>query len=383
MFYLVARLLGVEQRRIRIETSLSRRLRRLLLVLFLLVAAHVVAMLLFEQGALHKTGAEGGAEVLLNAVWLTLTTVLTIGYGDISAATVPGKIATMLLLYSGAVFMVANVASAAVELRLEKLTRMRDGTWRWKLRDHVLILNSPTSEPVRYFGKLVRQLRREPGFANTPIMVLTERFEHGLPDDLRDLGVTFFHGSPHDLGALQAAGADKAKHIVLLAEDENHPRSDSLNFDVLLEVHETYTNARIVSEVVEDSSRERFRRFGAHRIVRPARSYPEFIVRAIACPGAEQVVEHILDGAGSSTERFNVRIDGLRWSEIGAALLGRGIGTPLGYIDDQRAVVSNPPPLSRIRGRGLFVLVRTDDRPTRSAVQDVLDALRAGDRAAR
>ncbi|CAM3656648.1 potassium channel family protein [Smaragdicoccus niigatensis] len=375
MFFFIARMLGVEHRRIKIETSLTSRLRKMLLFLLLLIALHVIAMLVFEQAALHKRGDESSLEVFVNSVWLTLTTVLTIGYGDISAATIPGKVATMLLLYTGAVFMVANVASAAVEMRLEKLTRMRDGTWRWKLRDHILILNSPAKESERYFVSLIELLRREREFTNIPVMILTERFTNGLPDGLRDLGAVFYHGSPHDLKALQSAGADKAKYIVLLAEEETHPRSDSLNFDVLLELHETYTNARIISEVVEDSSRERFRRFGAHRIVRPVRSYPEFIVRALACPGSETVVEDILSSEGSVTQRFNVRIDNRRWADIGATMLLKGYGTVLGYVDEQRKVVSNPAPLHPVSGRGLFVLVRTDNPPSRSQVQAAIDGL--------
>ena len=167
MFFFIARMLGVEQRRIKIETSLSSRLRKMLLFLLLLIALHVVAMLIFEQKVLHHRGDESHIEVFVNAIWVTMTTVLTIGYGDISAATIPGKLATMLLLYTGAVFMVANVASAAVELRLEKITRMREGTWRWKLRDHILILNSPTSEPERYFEALIAELRRDRESANT------------------------------------------------------------------------------------------------------------------------------------------------------------------------------------------------------------------------
>lgn len=331
-----------------------------------LLGLHTIAMLVFEHAQL-KYG-------VISAIWLTLTTVLTVGYGDISAQTLPGQISTMLLLYTAAVFIVANTASLAVELRMERINRKRAGTWRWNLRDHVLIINSPMQAAERFFVALLTELRADHALHDMPVMILTDRFDDGLPDSVHDLGAVYYKGSPHNADALAAAGADQARYIVMLSDDENHPRSDSLNFDILLELHEMYTGAQIIAEVIEEGSRERFRRFGAHRLIRPVRSYPELIVRAMSCPGAEVVLEDLMRSNGNLTRRFNVRIREQRWSSVVHRVLAAGYGTPIGYIDESRRVVPNPEPDAVVSGRGLLVLSASRRPPTRLQVQDAVDS---------
>lgn len=365
MFVFFWRLLGLRQQRVRLDTSIATRLRRSALVLALLLLGHTVAITILEPQILEHG--------MFSALWLTLTTVITVGYGDVSAATVPGQIATIVFIYTAAVFIVANVASLAVELRLDRINRMRAGTWRWNLRDHMLIVNSPATGAERYFVGLLKELRLDPQFSDIPVMILTDRFSDGLPESVHDLGAVYYQGSPHDSEALKAAGVESARFILLLADDPHHPRSDSLNFDILLEIHELYTGAKIIAEVVDKASRERFRRFGAHRLIRPARVYPELMVRAVTCPGSEILFEDMLHADGSPAHRYNVRIRDQRWADVVSALLQAGFGTALAYVNESRRVVSNPPPHEVVNGRGIIMLSQT--APSRVAVQDVIESL--------
>lgn len=63
---------------------------KLALYLALIFLAHVIAMMLLEDMA------------AFDAAWLTATTMVTVGYGDVYAKTAEGRVATMLLLYAGA-----------------------------------------------------------------------------------------------------------------------------------------------------------------------------------------------------------------------------------------------------------------------------------------
>lgn len=51
-------------------------------------------------------------------LWVTIITVTTVGYGDISAATTPGKLVTSAMAISGTFIMalVVSVVSSAFEL---------------------------------------------------------------------------------------------------------------------------------------------------------------------------------------------------------------------------------------------------------------------------
>lgn len=72
-------------------------------------------------------------ESYFNSVWFTVVTLTTIGYGDISPGTVPGKIMTIILGFWGAIFMallvptVSNIFNLSPDqelaLRRVRLTR--------------------------------------------------------------------------------------------------------------------------------------------------------------------------------------------------------------------------------------------------------------------
>jgi len=70
----------------------GRNLRRMISVLFALALLHVVSMAIFED--LHP----------FDSLWLTMTTLTTVGYGDFSATTIPGRISTMVLVFMGGIW---------------------------------------------------------------------------------------------------------------------------------------------------------------------------------------------------------------------------------------------------------------------------------------
>ena len=79
------------------QTSNDRRIQifRLFAVLLGLVVANVSAMMFFEKLSLE------------DAIWLTMTTITTVGYGDMSATTTFGRLATILLMYLVGIFLLA------------------------------------------------------------------------------------------------------------------------------------------------------------------------------------------------------------------------------------------------------------------------------------
>ena len=72
------------------QTSNDRRrkITQLFVVLASLVLAHIVAMMVFEGLSLW------------DAIWLTMTTMTTVGYGDISASSFFGRLSTIILMLS-------------------------------------------------------------------------------------------------------------------------------------------------------------------------------------------------------------------------------------------------------------------------------------------
>ncbi len=111
--------------------------RRAMVLLVLYLAAigvlHIAAMIIFEGLPLG------------DAAWLTMTTVTTVGYGDVSAASAAGRVSTVVLLYIGGIFALAKGAGDYFDYRASKRLDKIQGRWRWNLQDHVLLINAPAT----------------------------------------------------------------------------------------------------------------------------------------------------------------------------------------------------------------------------------------------
>ena len=328
--------------------SLRRSLVRLLVLLFVFAALHILAIVVFE--------GLGPFE----ALWLTMTTMTTVGYGDYSAATVPGRLSTMLLVFLGGIWLAFQSAATYFEYRTERRERMRQGRWRWEMNDHVLVLNVPAENATEYLTRLVKEFRASRRFASKPVQIVCDCFEEGLPDGLSKLGVVHHVGCPWDPDALRAATAREADVLVVLAERDTDPGTDGRTLDIVDRLRDLGARGRILAECVDDRNRRRFERFGADVVVRPMRGYPEMIVRALAAPGSEAILENLFTSKGDEGWRYDVTVSGWTWRELVAALVGNDIGVPIAYRFDDGGgtVVVNPSPETLVRADKLFVLVR-------------------------
>ncbi|WP_227439988.1 potassium channel family protein [Methylobacterium sp. W2] len=341
---------------------MRNRIRFALVGLLILVGLHVVSMMVFEHLSLGE------------AIWLTFTTITTTGYGDFSAKTAAGRASTIVLIYLSGIFLLTQAASAFFEFRILRRERKRRGEWRWDMQNHIVFVNAPADEPGDYLRRLLDQLHRSHAhFATVPALILTEAFPDGLPPDLEDDPlIVQLKGRFDDPAALEAAGVDQAQVLVVLAENEGDRLSDSRTFDIIHRLRERGVTARIIAECVDDVNRERLTRAGASAIVRPLRGYPEMIVRAIVAPGTEWIIERLFSSEGDECLRFDVAVYGLTWSQVVASVLEANFGTPVGYVDAESQLHSNPPPQTPIVATALFILVDETQKPTNSTLQRLL-----------
>ena len=345
------------------DTSVKQQLLRLGVILFLLLLAHTVAMRFIEG----FTWAD--------PLWLTLTTVTTVGYGDFSANTVWGRAATVILLYAAGIAVLAQVAAMYFEFRHDRRNRILKGEWSWDMQEHIVLINSPKDGAIRYFEQFISQLRRSTlPTGQKPALIVTSHLAQGIPDSLRAMDVAHVNAPSADAQAVEHANLSLASIIVVLCHDPLNPIWDSVNFDLVTRCREVNPNAMIVSETVSDDNRERLIRAGANHVVRPIRSYPELLVRTLLAPGSEQVIEDLFDSEGEECVRYSVRFQG-KWADVAMILIKQDIGLALAYANAQGKVISNPPPTEMIDALALFVIVRGGNtRPTKE-IQQLVDEL--------
>ena len=338
--------------------QITKPLLKTLFVLCVLVVGHILAMIALE-----------GLSVW-DSIWLTLTTLTTVGYGDLSAQTPLGQLATIGLMYVAAITLVTFLIRDYVDFRLARFDLIRTGYWSWKMENHILIINAPKYNGEQFFNRLVSQIRMDGDYKNTPILLLNTEFSQGLPAQLKNLNVKHITGSGNNEADIERGYASKAKHILVLARDEYHADSDSISFDIADRLSRHQLGHITLVECVDDGNRERIIELGIKSLLRPIRSYPEMLVRAMDAPGSEVVIEDMFTRHNDHPERYSIWLEGERWADVVNAMVQSGVGTPMAYMNKEGDITVHPNGDDHVIAQSLIILVKSDDVPTQTDVDN-------------
>jgi voltage-gated potassium channel len=344
------------------DSSVGLQLLKLLSVLFAILLLHTVAMVQFEKLPIG------------DAIWLTMTSATTVGYGDLSAQTTGGRIATIILLYIGGIAILAQVAAMYFEHRQEVRNRMLKGDWSWTMENHIVFLNCPEEVDEEYFYQAISGLRKSSAdLANLPIVIVCERFKEGISDRLRKLDVVHVSKPISSKETLESASVKDAHTVVILSKDQLDPTSDSINFELVDRLREMGIKGRIIVEAVKDENRARLKKVGADNVLRPIRTYPEMLMRAIIAPGSEQVIETLFDSYGEECIRYEAAVKS-SWLDIIHKLTSNDLGIPIAFENDEGKVVSVPSSKDVVTTKAIYVIVNEGRSKTNEEIEQVLKA---------
>lgn len=339
------------------------RLFSLLLILIVLILLHSAAMMLLEGMSFWQ------------GFWLTLTTITTVGYGDLSARTFYGEIATVVFLYIPGIALLGQFLGEYVDYRITRRERMLQGFWRWNMKDHILILNTPMHDGDLYLQRLIDQISSTPELSEIPIQILTPVYPEGLPSELQAMGVVHYSGTPTNFANLMAVNASEAKYIFVISHNANSINPDSQTIDILEHLNSIPLKAYVVAECVDDENRKRFIRLAANTVIRPVRAYPELVVRSMVAPGTEQVMEDMFTYHGAHQNRYQVKLKGVLWKDVVCSIMQSGLGTALAYVEGTGKLFTAPRAEDEIDAVALIIMVRQDDEPTQEEIKACLQQI--------
>ncbi len=192
----------------------------------------------------------------LDALYMTMITISTVGYGEVNALGTPGRLWSMALIITGASVLV-YATSSFVELVLEGTIRgyfarrrMEDAIG--KLNGHYILCG---------YGRVGRKIAEE--FANEDVdFVVIDEKESEVERCLED-GYLALRGNASDNAVLEAIGIKRAKGLVAAVD------SDADNLFVTFSARKMNPELRIVARANSEESATKLKQAGADRSLSP------------------------------------------------------------------------------------------------------------------
>lgn len=282
----------------------------------------------------------------LDALYMTVITLATVGYKEVKDLSINGKIFTILLIFSGfGVFTYALTTGAKIIIEGEIKEAFKKRNMKKKidnLRDHYIICG---------FGRMGRIIAKELRSNNIPF-VIVEKNRENLPEEGDFL---YIKGDATKDEILKGAGIERAKGLITVLS------SDTENLYVVLSAKGLNPELFIVARAAEEGAEIKLKRAGADRVVSPYHIGGLRIAHTVLRPTVVDFLEF-----ATRSEHVEIQIEEipvqkgsiLAGRTIGESDIGKGIGAIIiGIKRADGSMIFNPTSRTKIEeGDTLIVL---------------------------
>lgn len=223
-----------------------------------LIIISILFILVFLVGVIGFKVIGGEKWTFFDALYMTVITMTTVGFGEVHPLSVEGRIFCIFLLIGGLGIIASAVSTMTaflVEGELSGLLRRRKMENKIKnLSNHLILCG---------IGKVGFWIAEELTKIRQPFVVI-EKDKNRLEEALNDLpNLLYIEGdATHNL-TLREAGIERAKGLITTLT------TDQENLFVTLSARSLNPKLRIVSRATSVDSEDKFRRAGADEVVFP------------------------------------------------------------------------------------------------------------------
>jgi voltage-gated potassium channel len=201
---------------------------------------------------------------MFEALWWSVVTISTVGYGDIVPASTAGRFLGLLVMLSG-IGLVSTLTGNLASLLVERHTRKRKGLLKVKLSGHVIIVGWNT-----HGYNLIKTLQDHQA-QETSGLVLVNTLLPEQRDELAhkiDMDVQFVAGTCANEAVALRTSPDKARVIFILCPEHLDPaEADQQNIYAALTMRSLAPKVPIYAEVMLSENREYLLRTGVDEVI--------------------------------------------------------------------------------------------------------------------
>ena len=214
----------------------------------------------------------------LDALYMTVITITTVGYGEIREVDEPGRIFTILLILIGVgtiAYTLSMVAQTIAELQVKSIFgRRKLGLEIKSIKNHYILCG---------YGRMGKIISHELKSKRIPLLVIDNNL--GSKEYLEQLEIPYIIDDATSEEVLLEAGIERAKALVSLVT------SDADNLFITMTARGLNHGLFILARADEESTEKKLLRAGANRVVLPYLIGGQKIAQTIIRPAVTDFLE--------------------------------------------------------------------------------------------
>jgi voltage-gated potassium channel len=241
-----------------------------------LKSAIFALLLLVLIGSAGYVALEGWS--FLDALYMTVTTITTVGYMEVHPLSRTGRLFTLMLIVSGVTvlfYTVGKIAQVMFEGQFQRFFgRMKVEKQIESMRDHYIICG---------YGRIGSLICKE--FAAKPLPFVVVENKQDVIEKLEDEGYPHIRGNATEDETLLKAGIKRAKGLVSVVT------SDTENVYITLTARGLNPDLYILVRAGEEGSEVKLQRAGANKVISPYHIGGSRMAQAILRPNVVDFIE--------------------------------------------------------------------------------------------
>lgn len=291
----------------------------------------------------------------VNALYMTIITISTVGYGEVQPMDTYGKIFTSLFIVSG-LFIFGFGLSTITEHILNKnnignlkLNRMKKKIDSFK--DHIIVCG---------YGQNGKQAAQKLVDYRKDFVVIDENEEVFM--GVEDNGFNYIIGNATEDEVLVNAGIERASTLICAL-----PR-DADNLFIVLSARQLNKSLRIISRATEENSYKKLKLAGADNVIMPDRIGGSHMASLVVVP---DLVE-FLDNLSVSGQHDSINVEQIPFSKVCADGREKTIAETdirkrtgcsiIGYKSPSGSYVVNPEPGLKLEKESKLIMIGRPDQ---------------------
>ena len=221
---------------------------------------------------------------LIDSFWWAIVTLTTVGYGDVTPQTLPGRVIAFFDMFVG-IGVLALITATVASILVEKKITQDLGMHTYNFEQHIILCEWNYRSEI-----IIKELRLERETKKTPIILIADIDRKPI----KDKNLFFVKGEVCD-ETLHQANLPKAKTVIILGDDNlDYKQRDAKVILSTLTVESINQNIYTIVELINEKNIATCKRARADEIIVTSKLSSNLISSAAINHGISKVISDIV-----------------------------------------------------------------------------------------